>query len=334
MGRNITRQRIVVMFVNFLISGCSDPVSFQPTDPYSQSNSSGLSKSEHFTQGIVSKKLDILFVIDNSASMAEEQQKMGERIDSFLDSLYDVDWQIGITTTDVSDGKYGVKGQLLNFVGTSGYILNKNTPNYTVAFKNTIQRSESYLCGTDCASGDEQPMRAAIMAIEKRNTENRGFFRSGADLGLLVLSDEDEKSSGPATATPAAEVVATVDAAWGMSKKLMTYGMIIIPDDNVCLGANSTGGHYGTFVMSLATLTGGLVGSICAENYAPTLGLLANHARGLLEYVQLRYIPVVDSVVIRFSPAHTSTWRIEGRRIYFNTPPPKGTEIYIDYTVL
>jgi hypothetical protein len=139
-------------------------------------------------------------------------------------------------------------------------------------------------------------------------------------------------STGPSYATSGALVVNAVDTAWGDTKKLLTFGMIILPGDTDCL--SRARGSYGTFVTGLAVLTDGIVGSICSDDFAPTLGLLANHARTLLDYVQLKYLPVKDSMKVRFIPDHTTTWRAQGRRIYFNNPPPKGTIINIDYTIL
>jgi hypothetical protein len=44
--------------------------------------------------------VDILFVIDNSGSMGEEQRKLSWAMSGFLDALDDLDLHIGITTTD------------------------------------------------------------------------------------------------------------------------------------------------------------------------------------------------------------------------------------------
>jgi hypothetical protein len=332
--QTISGRIVMSLLLPLVTSACSD-VSFGTADAKlaEQLGRSGEPYSEDFTQGLQSKKLDILFVVDNSGSMAEEQEKMGTKIDSFLSTLYDVDWQVAITTTDVSDGQFGLKGDLLNFEGTQSYLLTKNTPNYMAAFENTITREESFNCTGNCASGDEQPLRAAIQAIEKRDTRNRGFFRDGADLGLLILSDEDEMSTGPANATMPSEVISTFNSAWQDSKKLLTYGMVIMPGDTTCFNTQGGVGHYGSFVTQLAILTSGLVGSICEDDYAPTLGLLANHARRLFDYVRLKYYPVIDSVEVVFTPAHTTAFHVEGKRLYFDNPPAKDTKISVSYIV-
>ena len=58
--------------------------------------------------------VDILFVIDNSGSMDDEQEEMAKRFSSFLSLLFDLSWQVGITTTDLSDSnKYYTDGKLI-----------------------------------------------------------------------------------------------------------------------------------------------------------------------------------------------------------------------------
>ena len=46
--------------------------------------------------------VDVLLVVDDSCSMAEEQQKLSNNFDAFIAAFagVDVDWQIGVTTTD------------------------------------------------------------------------------------------------------------------------------------------------------------------------------------------------------------------------------------------
>ncbi len=333
MSRN--GRHFLCMMAAAVLPACSDNVAFKTIDtPESLSRAaSGTPQSEKFSQGYSSKQLDILFVVDNSGSMADEQQKLGQRISSFLASLYDVDWHVGITTTDVTNGKYGLQGDLLNFSGSSTYILTKNTPNFEKAFQNTIVRPESYqgCSGSDCPSGDEQPLAAAMMAIGKRDTSNKGFFRKNADLGLLILSDEDEMSTGPSGATTAEDLLAEMFRVWGDSKALITYGMVIKPVDSSCKYSNNGQGHYGTFVDHLAQLTSGLVGSICDSDYAPTLGMIGDHARKLLNHVQLKFYPEPGTVMVSFTPTHTTDYRVDGRRLYFDVPPPKGTQINIHY---
>ena len=52
--------------------------------------------------------VDVLLVVDNSCSMVEEQDKLGSNFQSFIAAFegVDVDWQIGVTTTDTLNEQY------------------------------------------------------------------------------------------------------------------------------------------------------------------------------------------------------------------------------------
>ena len=47
-------------------------------------------------------KADILFVVDNSGSMYEDQVELATRFPKFLEAINNLDYNIAITTTDVS----------------------------------------------------------------------------------------------------------------------------------------------------------------------------------------------------------------------------------------
>ena len=57
--------------------------------------------------------VDLLVVIDNSCSMVEEQDNLARNFDALLQEfqLADVEWRIGVTTTDVEEERY--RGQLM-----------------------------------------------------------------------------------------------------------------------------------------------------------------------------------------------------------------------------
>jgi hypothetical protein len=199
-----------------------------------------------FSEQDTRAKVDILFVVDNSGSMTDEQVKLGPALSSFISSLARIDWQIGITTTDISSGPHGIKGSLVTMKGAGTKILNKNVPDYNTVFANTVVRDELVGCTSQtCPSGDERPLEAIRMAIDKRNSDNAGFFRSGADLATVILSDEDEGSIG--TGTTGQMVVDAVTAAFG-TKTYTGFGIVIVPGDTACFNSQTTSqGKYGTF---------------------------------------------------------------------------------------
>jgi len=332
--RNCTKGFVLGMAV--WATACSQ-VSFAPGDPNASFELPNGSQKETFSfdDDGSGAKVDVLFVVDNSGSMYEEQGRLGSALASFITSIGQIDWQIAITTTDISDGPYGLKGSLLPFAGTNTKVLTKNVPNYPAAFANTVVRQETLTCnGTTipCPSGDERPLQAAVLAMQKASGENAAFFRNGADLAIVILSDEDEGSNG-ANAITAPAVVAAFATVFGGAKTLSSYGIIVQPGDTACYNQNQpSGGTYGHFASTLAKLTGGMTGSICATDYGPALSSIGNRVRDMVKSVTLKFTPDPDTVQIVIRPFDSSlTWEIVGNNIAFNKPPKKGTRIDVVY---
>lgn len=235
------------------------------------------------------KQVDILLIVDNSASMDPEQEVLAGHYSDLVSPLGSIDWQIGITTTDVSVGIWGQKGSLLKLWNSADTILRYSTPNAAQVFYNTVLRQETVGCiqkGT-CPSGLEQPLKASILAMDKRDSNNAGFFRAGADLAIIILSDEDEMSDGRPGSTTTREVIEHVLTLWP-AKKLTVHAVVIVPDDKTCydlqgkqFGATA---YYGTAAASLARQTGGVVASICSPDFgqvASSIGHRIATASGL-----------------------------------------------------
>jgi hypothetical protein len=176
-------------------------------------------------------KTDILFVIDDSGSMSEEQANLAANLGVFIDRLATLpiqdDYQIGVTTTDVDNfgggttfspghpypagalvaiaqdaNGLGIPGSFIydtaTYPATNGWggnrILPKGSPTLIRDFKANV------LVGT-VGSGKEQPFRAAKMALTDRILDgtNAGFLRPGAALAIIIASDEDDCSDSPPT---------------------------------------------------------------------------------------------------------------------------------------
>ena len=284
-----------------------------------------------FNQNGTKSKVDVLFIDDNSGSMENKQIKLGAALGSFITSLGTIDWQIGITTTDVSEhASYGLKGSLLQFTGTSNNILTSAIPNYASVFANTIHRSE-------VGASDERGMRAMMQSFGKRNLENAGFFRSTADLAVVILSDEDEASNGAAGSLDPAntpnDVINAFTSTFGNSKTMVVYGILIAPTDTACYEAEKlVGAKYAPIYSELVRQTSGVVGSICDGDYGPALADIGDRVLSGVRTATLTKDPDLMTVVLNFVPADPSlTWTISGRVVLFNKPPVKGTKVEVVY---
>lgn len=287
---------------------------------------------ESFTQAIENGQLDILVIDDNSASMAPKQIKMAQRIDSFLDKIAGIDYHIGIITTDISDGPYGRKGELLNFEGLGSYVLTPSSKNAKQVFRDTIVRTESINCRVgDCPSGDEQGLKATILAMQKKDTKNAGFFRDEARLAIVALSDEDERSDGSNNPTRGQDVLDEIKRIWGPNKRSTFFGLITEPGDTACLGAATTGARYGTVFAEFAAISGGFTGSICAEDYGTQLASIGDSVRFLLRSYSLAQVPLTGTFRIKLNPPQNIKYEIKGGNLIFKVPPEKGTKVSIEY---
>ncbi len=170
--------------------------------------------NQAFDYNIRVGEVDILFVTDNSGSMYAEQQEMAHRFPGFLDSIFDLDYQIAIITTDVSaspnnapntfNGNGALQdGRFIMFPNGASVLSNPDQSaslhgQNILDFQNTIARPESATCDQsdyeDCPSSDERGIYAVNMALDR--SENTSFFRQGGHLAIIILSDEDERSVG------------------------------------------------------------------------------------------------------------------------------------------
>ena len=177
----------------------------------------------------VSAKADILFVIDNSGSMAGEQLQIGESFEKFVSILGDKfgdDYHIAVITTGVlSEGNnYNgqcppctqVPGSCINETGESGVfqdmvgrnIGTEQDPDYDFEKKPEcrIVTSENIECFYDPATesgtvmagvigcGYERGLEAIRKSLDTNllNGANQGFLRDDATLAIIVISDEDD----------------------------------------------------------------------------------------------------------------------------------------------
>ncbi len=314
-----------VLSCTALVAGCSK-AGFQYTGEILVPLGAGFSES--FTQNKAQGEVDILIISDNSSSMAADQVKLGERFSQFTKALNQIDYQIGVITTDVESNTSNSKGSLVTVPSQPSRFLKAGAANAESTFASMVT------VGTG-GSGNEQAMLASMMAFDKRNSENAGFFRDSTDLAILVLSDEDEMSNG-ASGTAASEVLQHFQRTWGESKRLLAFGIIIKTGDQACLAqqlSDSAGGSYGTRAADLARLTGGETFSICDSDYSDSLNAIGEKVRNLVFSIQLSQTPVPRSVRVDISTGEQIPFRVEGKRIIFERAPQQGARIVVSYNI-
>ncbi len=137
------------------------------------------------------RKVDVLLVVDNSCSMIDEQQKLAANFDNFIAQFLnaEVNYQIGVTTTDMSDPTQS--GRL---VGDTKII----TADIPIDEARGLFQDNVKVCSQ--GSGFERGLAAAEAALTTHMDDggaNVGFLREDAALSVVIVSDEDDLSPKP-----------------------------------------------------------------------------------------------------------------------------------------
>ncbi len=237
---------------------------------------------------------------------------------------------------------------------STDWILKADSLNLTQTFKDTITNIGAGWAYTD----DERAIKASIAHIKNRSKNS--CYRDGAALAIIALSDEDERSvGGRSTAESATELnadydtggsaialttedqpetlVSLVKSEFGDSKVFSFHSVIVKPGDTECKATQDAEGslsHYGSIYKKLSESTSGIVASICAEDYGPTLRAVRNIIKNSVNSVELACAPVASPNVTVTPTVDNLQFTSSGKLINFNPALPEGTEVSVSYTCL
>lgn len=263
---------------------------------------------------------DILVVIDNSVSMLYEQSNMAKRFESFTAELKNMDWQLGIITTDVSSDAPKRDGRLLELKTLPDqYILNSSMPTAVTeeAFGQTIQRPARE------GSQFEQGIKATYRFLERKSE----LLRPEGAFNVIVVSDADET---PPRGTPAEdrnhpEKLLNYFNENYPNKPFFFHSIVVKEGDVPCLKAENNEG-YGRQYAWLSEKTGGIIGDVCAQDYANQLKLIGEKVSQKVLMAELGCAPVSGSIQVKSenSELDSGEFSIQDTRILFQKPLPAG----------
>jgi hypothetical protein len=162
------------------------------------------------------KRTDILFVIDNSGSMAEEQAAIATELPAFVEQLRQgggvaQEFRVGVITTSVYRRTFiNNQDETRNYPNESGLLrpvpaasgepsterfLEGSDPDLLAKFSRLVKQGIN-------GSGQETPFEAVRLAVASPSATrpleqggNGGFLRDGARLLVVVVTDEEDCSS-------------------------------------------------------------------------------------------------------------------------------------------
>jgi hypothetical protein len=156
-------------------------------------------------------KMDIIFVVDNSGSMEEEQSNLAANFPMFAQVLQNyttsdgqpLDYRVAITTTG-RDISYTVTSGPISLPfsehGENGAFQNNCNSNKRWIDRNDPNAAQTLACRADVGiqgPGIEMPLLMTKWALADRvqDNTNAGFLRDDALLAVVILTDEDDAST-------------------------------------------------------------------------------------------------------------------------------------------
>ncbi|MDF1565497.1 MAG: choice-of-anchor D domain-containing protein [Deltaproteobacteria bacterium] len=233
---------------------------------------------------------DILFVIDNSCSMYEEQTALSTNFDSFIRfaTQQAIDYHIAATTTDT--GSSGEQGAFVPTDGSRARIVTPDLTDPEGVFRANVQLGTS-------GSATEKGLEAGYMALSdpKINdpTVNGGFLRPDAHLAVIFISDEHDQSGNVVDFY----INFFLNIRGFRRANLFSGSAIVGPSPGGCSGAGGSA-SAGPEYIDVARRTGGVVESICTSDWSKALENLSLVAFGYKSRFFLNNIPVPGTVTV------------------------------------
>lgn len=311
-----------------------------------------------FTQ-VSGREVDVIFVIDASGSMSEEQSNVAANLSRFLRTaeLLNNDYQIGVVHLDLQEGARfdGVDYAAGRLIGSPPF-LTPDHPNLLNEFQRRVELGASggsqeagleaarkavsdpfiTIEGSACNSDNDcqEPYPSCVAGV--CGGFNQGFLREDASLEIVIVSDEEDQS------TPAPNFyVDFFRSIKGFRNDSLLHVSCIVGanvgnNQPAACSSNNGDADAGRRYAEVCNATGGTVGSICANDFGPFLQNIGNRAFGLRVEFFLSRVAEPATVEVRVNGRDLPTgWSYDPNTnsVVFdvNSVPQPGDEIEVEY---
>jgi hypothetical protein len=230
-------------------------------------------------------EVDILLIVDDSGSMEGEQVKLAAGFAEFVEffDVADVDYHIAVTTTDMT--AEGLRGELVEVDGTR--VIDRDTEDAETVFRAMV---EVGILGSGLEKGLETALRALTEPLA--SGENAGFLREDALLSVIFVTDEEDASPGPTSS-----YINSFRELKGQRRRDAFNASALIgwdadsgePSDCGQVGT-ANGAVAGWRYWDVAEQTGGVLGSICSDEFNDIVREMGLASSRLLDVFSLTHV--------------------------------------------
>ncbi|KHD89540.1 MAG: hypothetical protein OM95_02875 [Bdellovibrio sp. ArHS] len=289
--------------------------------------------SNNFDQNVTyNNKVDILWIVDNSASMLKHQQNLSTQIPDLVTKLNSLkmDYHMAVVTTSVG----GTNPDGGKFIGSPKFVT-KSTPDLVNSLKNRMIVGEA-------GSSNERGLQSMEIALSPSYLagEGQGFFREDALLVVIALSNENDKSP---VSNPVAYYVNFLDSLkrpWVDGSRSWVFNFIgVLPTSTNCSTFNDYSESGLTFI-DIAKNSGGVTESICSSSLTTAVTNIRSRIYQILTDFKLSKKPLVETITVKINGVSIPRSNVNGWdyieslnaiRFYGSAVPAADASIKVDF---
>ncbi len=214
------RMKLVLVVMSAVVFGCGPAVTDDPfnnggadANPFQPDARENPQEFVDAAPAKACQKIDLLFVVDDSGSMSEEQSNLATNfpafatlIDSYMTSAGDqLDYRVAVTTTGrdlaytIDPGIPGFPPLPFSESGDNGVFRQECGMSRRWLERGDANLASTFGCAAQVGTGGpslEMPLLSMDWALHERIADgtNAGFLREDALLAIVILTDEDDCS--------------------------------------------------------------------------------------------------------------------------------------------
>lgn len=270
----------------------------------------------------VAPEVNIMFAMDNSGSMTEEQWAVVQKAVDFFDRLNTLGLTFSIATVTSDDSSINGNAKVKDTGDNCKTNLGIENTYTRTGFTSDRTEFEKNVCTGIDGSGSESGLYFAEQAFKTGGSAlNAGYPHAGAATSVIVVTDENDMYETKNGSALDLNSNAFVD------NDITVYG--IIPLDNngqatsqaktdcASVTLDQAGGSW-SVISDLATKTGGGVSSICGSKFGEFLLEVADQEAAKASPFKLAHTPISTTLKIT----------VDGKTIYRDLNPEAGQTGY------